>query len=70
MAKVTPTMVKLIEYITTADSRQIFSFEAGEKTINYLSRVSEEYLKAQLDRNFSTLSYLNKVKALEHSNEE
>ncbi len=70
VAKVTPTMVKLIEYITTADSRQIFSFEAGEKTVNYLSRVSEAYLKAQLDRDFSTLSYLNKVKMLEQSNEE
>ncbi len=70
VAKVTPTMVKLIEYITSADSRQIFSFEAGEKTVSYLSRVSEEYLKAQLDRDFSTLNYLNKVKMLEQSNEE
>lgn len=70
VAKLSPAMVKLIEYIIAAESRQIFSFEAGEKTVNYLSRVSEEYLKTQLDRDFSTLGYLNKVKALEQSNEE
>ena len=69
-AKLSPAMIKLIEYITTTDSRQIFSFDAGEKTVNYLSRVSEGYLKSQLDRDFPTLNYLNKVKALEQSNEE
>lgn len=70
VAKLSPAMIKLIEYITTTDSRQIFSFDAGEKTVNYLSRVSEGYLKSQLDRDFPTLNYLNKVKALEQSNEE
>lgn len=63
-ARLSFAMVRLIEFISKAESRQIFAFEASEKTLNYLSRVSESYLKAQLDREFSTLNYLNKVKLL------
>ena len=68
-AQLSSAMIKLVEYICTADSKQIFSFDAGEKTIDYLSKVSEGYLAAQLDRSFPTLEYLKKVKALETSNE-
>ncbi len=69
MAKLSSTMAKIIKFICLADIKKIFSFEAGQATVGYLSRVSEEYLKAQLDRQFPTLDYLKKVKALEEGNE-
>ncbi len=64
VAELSDSMRKIITYITAADLKKIFSFEAGEKTINYLSQVSQTYLAIQLDREFHTLDYLNKVKAL------
>lgn len=62
--RLTPSMLKIIGYICTADSKKIFSFDASEKTIDYLSRVSELYLKIQLEHEFGTLDYLKKVTAL------
>ena len=38
--------------------------KASEKTVNYLSRISEGYISIQLDREFKTLDYLKKVRAL------
>ncbi len=57
-------MRKLIEYIVLADSKQAFSFDAGDGVINYLSQVGEVYLSAQLDWQFLTLDYLKKVRQL------
>lgn len=57
-------MRRIVEYIVTADIKQIFSFGASKTTINYLSRVSEIYLSIQLEREFKTLDYLKKVRAL------
>lgn len=64
VAKLSSGMLKIIGYIIGAEGKKIFSFDTNEKTISYLSRVSEAYLSAQLDREFKTLSYLKKVTAL------
>ncbi len=64
IAKLTQGMCNIIEYITASDSKRIFSFDANENVINYLSRVSEGYLSTQLDHEFKTLDYLKKVRAL------
>lgn len=64
VAELTEGMRKIIEYITTVDGKKIFSFDANEKTIRYLSKISEAYLSLQLDREFKTLDYLKKVRAL------
>ncbi len=63
-AKLTAGMYDIIEYIISADAKKIFSFDANETTIRYLSQVSERYLSAQLDKEFKTLDYLKKVRAL------
>lgn len=63
--RLTSGMCKVVDYICRAESRRIFSFDAGKKTFEYLSRISERYLGVQLDREFSTLDYLKKVIGLE-----
>lgn len=68
-AKLSASMLRLVAYICTVDDKQLFSFEAGDRVIRYLGRVSEEYLKLQLDKELPTLSYLKKVQALENINE-
>ncbi len=64
---ISPTMIKIIDYICASDSKQIFSFDAGKDTISYLSRVSEAFIQTQLEQNFPTLDYLHKVTALEET---
>ncbi len=64
VARLTEGMCRIIEYITLAEGKKIFSFEANENTIKYLSQVSERYLSAQLDKEFKTLSYLKQVRSL------
>ena len=63
-AKLSKVMQRIIEYIVSSDSKKIFAFDAGQDTVNYLSRVSEVYLSCQLECEFNTLSYLKKVKTL------
>ena len=64
VAGLTSVMCSIIEYISAAEGKKIFSFDANESTINYLSQVSERYLSIQLDREFKTLDYLKKVRSL------
>lgn len=54
---ITPGMLETMHYITTCDSKKLFSFEAGEDTLTQLSSVTESYLTAQLERGFSTLDF-------------
>lgn len=60
-AKLSHSMRQLLTYICEAESKKIFSFEAGEKTVEYLGALGERYIQLQLDRSFSTLDYLKKV---------
>lgn len=45
-----------LRYICSETSR-LFSFRAGEQTLDALSRIGESYLSAQLERGFSTLDF-------------
>jgi DNA repair protein RecO (recombination protein O) len=63
-AQLSDAMRQIIEYIVNADSKQIFSFDAGETVVAYLSQISEAYLSVQLGREFKTLGYLKKVRGL------
>lgn len=67
--KLSEPMLKIIEYISNSDDKKLFSFDAKRSVINYLSRVSELYIKTQLDQDFSTLSYLKNVTSMEDKNE-
>lgn len=64
IAQLSTGMIKIIEYISGCEAKKLFAFEANQKTVNYLSRVSEGYISIQLDREFKTLDYLKNVRAL------
>ncbi len=63
-ATLTEGMCSVIDYIISAESKKIFSFDANEKVIKYLSQVGERYLSVQLDKEFKTLDYLKNVREL------
>ncbi len=60
-AKLTNGMRQILQYISEAESKKIFSFDANEKTIEYLGVLGEQYIQLQLDKVFPTLEYLKKV---------
>jgi len=64
-AMLSSSMGKVIGYISEAESKKIFSFDAGEKAIKYLGDLGERYIETQLERQFATLEYLKKVIGLE-----
>ncbi len=66
IASLSSTMQAIIGYIVSAENKKIFSFDANQSIIEYLSRVSERYLSLQLDREFKTLEYLKKVRQLDN----
>lgn len=71
VAELSAGMRKIVDYIVSSENKKIFSFEANQKIIRYLSRVSEGYLASQLDREFKTLEYLKNVQSLgENTNAE
>lgn len=49
--------LECMRYICSCDSQKIFSFRAGEDTIENLSQIAESYLSAQLEKGFSTLDF-------------
>ena len=54
---VTPGVVNAMRYIVDCHPKEIFSFTAGEDTLEILSSVTEVYLTTQLERSFSTLNF-------------
>ena len=54
---VPPSVLEAMRYICHCDSKKLFSFQAGEDTLQQLSEVTEAYLATQLERGFSTLDF-------------
>lgn len=54
---ITAGMLETMHYITTCDAKKLFSFQAGDETIEQLSSLTESYLTTQLERGFSTLDF-------------
>lgn len=49
--------IAAMRYITTSDSKKLFSFSVGEGSIRQLSEVAEAYLITHLERGFPTLDF-------------
>lgn len=49
--------LEAMRYICHCDEKRLFSFCAGQATMEELSQVSESYLTTQLERGFSTLDF-------------
>lgn len=59
--RISENMRKIIKYISEAESKKIFSFEASDAVIDYLGALGERYIQMQFDKKFATLDYLKKV---------
>jgi len=49
------------DYILSCDAKKLFSFTLSDNALRELSRKTEDYLLAHLDRTFRTLDYYHKV---------
>lgn len=54
---VTTSGLEAMRYITTCDPKKLFSFKAGEDTLELLTGITESYLTTQLERGFSSLDF-------------
>ena len=54
---ITPGILETMHYIVTCDPKKLFSFRAGEDTLEMLASITESYLSTQLERGFSTLDF-------------
>ena len=57
-----PGALSAAEYILSCDSKKIFSFTLSDDALRELSKATESYLLAHLDRTFRTLDYFHKIK--------
>jgi len=62
-APLCPGALDALRYITSCDGKRLFSFKLPENALDRLSRASEAYVTAQLDRKFRTLDYYKSIKA-------
>ena len=58
---ISPAVLECMRYICGCDSHKIFSFQAGEDTMERLSSVTETYLTSQLEQSFSTLDFYKSI---------
>ncbi len=54
---VSDSVLEAMRYIVYCNDKKLFSFEAGEQTLEQLASVTEGYLTTQLERGFSTLDF-------------
>ncbi len=59
--KVNKAVVDAIRYITGCDNKRMLSFEASEQMIDYLNKIAQGYVSAQLDKKFKSLDYYNTI---------
>lgn len=54
---ISPGTLDAIRYICYCEQKKLFSFHAGESTLEELANISECYLSTQLERGFSALDF-------------
>ena len=54
---VTPGILEAMRYICGCDPKRLFSFQAGNQTLEDLAHITESYLTTQLERGFTTLDF-------------
>lgn len=54
---VTPGILDAMRYICLCPGKRLFSFAAGDATLEELSHITEGYLSTQLERGFSALDF-------------
>lgn len=59
--KIKLPVLNAIRHIVLVDFNRLFNFRLSDSLINSLSMISEEYLKAHLERNFPTLEFYKSI---------
>ena len=54
---ISPGTLQAMRYIVYSEKKKLFSFRAGEPTLEELNHITEAYLAAQLERSFFTLDF-------------
>ncbi|NLA86890.1 MAG: DNA repair protein RecO [Clostridiales bacterium] len=54
--------LEAMRYLASCDAKRIFSFKLPDDALQRLSRASEAFVAAQLDRSFKTLDYYKSIK--------
>ncbi|MFT3950817.1 MAG: DNA repair protein RecO [Oscillospiraceae bacterium] len=60
-AELDKTLLYIIRYIALVEQERIFHFKTSDKTLAKLSRITERYLRAQLNTAFPTLQFYQEV---------
>ena len=55
--RVNASVLKAISYIINSDDKKMLAFSATDEMIDYLNKISENYVTVQLDKNFKSLDY-------------
>ena len=58
-----PGALRAMRYVVSADAKKVFSFSLGGDAEKQFCAAAEAYLKVQLDRDFRTLDFYNRVNA-------
>lgn len=64
LSEVNASLYNAVNYIVSADSKQILSFNLGTAAMAYLADIGEKYVKTQLEHEFKTAEYLKNVLSL------
>ncbi len=59
--KITKSVVDAMNYIISADEKKIFSFTVSDKVQSVLGKITEDYVRVQLDQEFSSLEYFKRI---------
>ena len=58
---VTKSVVDALNYIIAAENKKMFSFTVTDELLFTIEKISEEFVRQQLDMEFASLSYLKKI---------
>jgi hypothetical protein len=59
--RLSPGALCAADYILSAEAKKLFSFRLSDEALSELSKKTEGYLLAHLDRAFRTLDYYHKI---------
>lgn len=59
--KITKSVVDAMNYIISVSEKKIFSFTVSDEVQSVLGKITEDYVRVQLDREFSSLEYFKRI---------
>ncbi len=59
--RINGAVLSALRYIVGCEDKKMLSFSATEQLLEYLNRISENYISRQLDRKYKSLEYYNTV---------